>query len=117
MRRLITFAEITESTGMARSTITRRVKALNITISKYKTVRSGQPANALTQDQLKEILEFTPDLARARHIYKTPEQKSKKVRDNGHIKSGATGNAINRKHSLYMTIQPYQMINSFQGAR
>jgi len=115
VRRLITLLEITERTGMSRSTIIRRIKALKIIVSKYKTVRCGQPLKAVTEKQFKEIVEFTPDMARAAHVYIPTAQKSKKASDNGHIKSGATGNAINRKHSLYMTIQPYQMLNSFQG--
>ena len=116
MNNLITFSNAIKQTGMARSTIAKRLRKLEQKPVKMKTPGVGQPCNALTPEQLKMVIELTPSKARELMVDKkmakikaTPKKASR------HILSSSTGIAKNRENSYYMTIQPYEMMNGFNA--
>lgn len=110
----ITYIEAMNKTGISRSTIMRRAKALGIIPVRLKNNKQGTNPVAITEDQLQIILDFIPESAKVKKVYKTPKQKSDSTRK---FVSWTPSPNENREKGYYMTIQPYEMLGSFQGGR
>jgi hypothetical protein len=102
---LITLNQIHEITGLARGTISRRLKTLNIKTVLYSD-GFKRAQKAITVQEYKKIL------AIGRKQY---TMSGKRKNDSTGDKKGIPPTK-NREHQLYMRVSPYWELNSFQGA-
>ena len=58
MAELITFIQISKTTGLARTTIKRRVKHLKIKVFKDNNKKIGRPENAIEYKYVKDLVSF-----------------------------------------------------------
>lgn len=73
MNDLITYREITSTTGLVWSTINHRIKSIGIKPTTKKKSVAGRPQRAVTRKQLVQIIEYTPKVAHITKIYTTPK--------------------------------------------
>jgi len=111
----ITLNEITKETGMARTTILRRAKALNIKPASIKEgTHPGQPPKCILRSEMEDIVEFLPEVAAVKGLYKTTKEKIKDGKPTASNVPSDYGVAKNRSEGLYSRVSPYWALNSHQ---
>jgi len=105
---LITFLEIQEKTGMARSTVYRRVQALKLeTHLQNLATGSGRPKVGILRSDYPILLEFNPNFAKQKGIYKTSAEKSEILKRFTTDKSKNGISEENRRRGLYNRLTNY----------
>ena len=113
MSDLITFNEIHEQYGVARTTIYRRLEALGFKTYKKRVKERGQPSKAMRLDQVEELINYNIKEAKRREEEALNEWKKEQAVQEE--KQNIARDITNREMGYYMTIQPYEMLNCFQG--
>ena len=108
MNELITFLEIQEKTGLARTTVYRRVQALKLETFMVKlSSGSGRPKVGILMSDYPTLLEFTPSFAKLKGVYKTPAEKAGIAKRFTSDKSKNGISEENRKRGLYNRLTPF----------
>lgn len=105
MDNLVTYREITSTTGLVWSTINRRIKAIGIKPIKKNNAVAGRPERAVTKEQLIQIIEYTPKVAHITKIYTTPKTEQTNDRFSHSAFKGL--NTENRLRGLYQRLTRY----------
>ena len=113
-----TIEEGIDYSGLERNTFYGRLRLLKIE-KRYQNSgsRNIKPKRYFTLEDLVSVKDYTRPVVEL----KTEDQKKRKWKEvylrNTDSKSSGSGNPRNRKQGFYMTIQPFELINSFQGTR
>lgn len=105
MDKLVTYREITSSTGLVWSTINHRIKSIGIEPTKKKKSVAGRPQRAVTREQMKQIIEYTPKVAHITKIYTAPKTDQTNDRFSQSAFKGL--NTENRLRGLYQRLTRY----------
>jgi hypothetical protein len=112
---MITYKQITKKDGMARSTIMRRMKAIGKSPVKLKNTKgAGQPSNAIDIKTYQLILDFKPNMAKKKNVYKTAKEKSENNNHFTQFTAKRGNNERNRKRGLYHRLTDYPGVLSWE---